>query len=567
MNIAVITTFPNDSWEIYSKKMLESFVRYWPADVDLCIELDNDLLFHETRKIMRPNDAAAVGWTPDHQAFVERNKGRDDPQDYRKQAVRFCHKVFAIHRAYAAIQEQKAHGEGYPRYLIWMDADVLTTRQVTVDDLKACLPKEGDAVAYLGRKDWDHSECGWLAFDLENGGGDFIESVKNDYVTDNVFNLPQWHDSWIWDQYITPPKMRVTNLSPNAAGIDAWQASPMAAWSTHYKGPVAKQQLAQQATMQPVQKKVPIVIQTKNSIPDKDIQANIAENQRLLTKWIRACAVTDEAIVVVAAGPMLIAEELREEVKAGRRIVAVKNALKPLQKAGITPWACILLDPRPHVLDFVDNPDKNIIWIVASQVQPEVTKQLLAAGCTVWGYHAPVAAGEGALIAKQAFAQVSGGSATATRGLFVLYHLGFRKMRLYGYDLCYPDKVDLNAKTPEGAPKYLEMSIGLNDPVYSLKRCFWTEPQFVAQFEEINDIIKTNVIQLEAFGDGVIPFILKSKKTADLRTEELRRKIHGENLIHYTELLGCSKTKKTALSTKLLSRLPQILRRRMQASK
>lgn len=582
--IAVITTFPNNAWPIYGKRMLESFVKYWPADVDLCVELDDDLLLQDVQKILRPNDAVAPGWTAEHKAFVERNKGKDDPQDYRKQAVRFCHKVFAIHRAYTAIKEQKEHGEGYPRYLIWLDADVLTTKQVTHDDLLKCLPKEGDAVAYLGRKDWDHSECGWLAFDLEKGGDKIIEAVYSNYLYDKVFSYEQWHDSWIWDRYINSPERTVftpngpivvsaavvsehlpTNLTADKPGMEIWQHSPMAAWSTHYKGPVAKQQLAQQPVKQ-AQQRVPITIQTKNSIPDASIQANIKTNQELITNWIRLCADNDETIVVVSAGPQLIAEDVRKEVEQGRRIVAVKHAVEPLNKAGITPWAVILLDPREHVRNFVEKPDNNIIWIVASQVNPEVTKRLIDAGCTVWGYHAPVGAGEGELIAKQPYAQITGGSATATRGLYVLRHLGFKKFRLYGYDLCYPDKVDMNEKTAEGAPKYLEMSVGLDNPFYNVKKCFWTEPQFIAQFEEINEIIKSNTLDLEAFGEGVIPFIIKAKRTGELRMAELKAKIHGDTLTHYSELLECSKMKKTTFLTKLLRKLP-LTRRRTILSK
>jgi hypothetical protein len=540
MTIAVITTFPNDCWEVYAKQMLQSFVQYWPKDIPLMVELDDDLLAGDVQNILnREGDAVAVGWNKDHKEFVERNKGRDDPKNYRKQAVRFCHKVFAIHRAAQSIIDAKNNNEGGPRYLIWLDADVITTKPVSMDDIKACLPKEGDAVSYMGRTDWDHSECGWLAFDLENSGDLVIQNAFNTYVSDAVLKLNQWHDSWVFDQLREQFRGNQvgnwTNLTESAKGMDVWPQSPMGKWSTHYKGPQAKANLANQKKPNMQSN---IVIQTKNAIPHEEIRSNIATNQVLISNWIRPCKKTDEEIVVVSAGPMLIAEDVRKEKG---RIVAVKHALEPLKKAGITPWACILLDPRPHVADFVTDPDPNVLWFVASQVDPKVTRKLLSAGCTVWGYHASVGADEQLLTKKQEHAIISGGSATATRGLFLLSHLGFRNMRLYGYDLCYPEKPNLNEQDDRGQPKYLEMSVGFTHPLYSQRRCFWSEPQLIAQFEEINDIIKTDKFKITAWGNGIVPFIIKAKETGELRERELRAKVNGK-IGSYEQLLKCRKT-------------------------
>lgn len=538
MSIAVITTFPNNSWDVYAKRMLQSFVQFWPAEIPLMVQLDNDLLYNDVNKILRPQDGIVVGWEKEHDEFVERNKGKDEPQNYRKQAVRFCHKVFAIKRAYDAMVKAKAAGGEVPRYLIWMDADVLTNKRVTIEDVKECLPKEGHAVSYLGRKDWDHSECGWLGFDLEKGGELIVSSTFNTYVSDELFKFEQWHDSYVFDkireQFEGQPVGEWTNLTDGKPGMDIWVHSPMAKWSMHYKGPVAKQQLVQPQVIGGQK----VLIQTKNSIPAEEICKQIKANQKLIKDWIKPCKKTSEQLVVVSAGPMLIAEDVRSEVKAGRKVVAVKHALVPLKRAGITPWACILLDPRPHVADFVKDADPEIIWFVASQVHPTVTERLLERGCRIWGYHASVGAGESELTKEQFFSVVNGGSATATRGLYMLGHLGFKNFRLYGYDLCLPDKPDLNAMDENGTPRYLELSIGMNDPNFNLKRLFFSEPQLIAQFEEMNEIIKTKSLNLKAFGDGIIPFVLKSADIVNLRNKELRLKMFDNNPPSYLELLN-----------------------------
>jgi hypothetical protein len=561
-NIAVITTFPNVMFDVYAKGMLESFVRFWPAEIPLLVQLDDDLLVDQVRKILRPQDAFSVGLSNEHRAFVERNKSKDDPQNYRKQATRFSHKVFAIQRALTAITDAKAHNEPSARYLIWLDADVHMTRQVTMDEIRECLPKEGDAVSYLGRKDWDHSECGWLAFDVEMNGTKVIDAMLSHYLNDSIFNMEQWHDSWVFDQVA---KLPCTNLTADKPGMDIWPHSPMGKWSIHFKGPAAKSQLvAHQPQEQQIKPRAGsnMAIVTKNSIPDAKLHANIIANQKLIKNWLKPCELNDEEIVVVSAGPSLIAEDVRAE--AGKKVVAVKHALEALDKAGVVPWACILLDPRPHVSNFVEKPDTRVKWFVASQVDPSVTEKLLEAGCEVWGYHAAVGAKEEHLTEKQGYAIISGGSATATRGLYLLNHLGFKDFILYGYDLSYLEKPDLGAIDDRGQPKYIEMSVGFNHPFINQKRVFWTEPQFIAQFEEIDQILKEKPFKLRAYGYGMIPFIINLKNTGELRDKEFRAKLIGKKLSHYGELWNSKK--KTASSTKWRLELPKILQKRTQNS-
>lgn len=536
-NIAVITTFANEHYELYARKMLESFVQYWPKEVVLIVQLDDDKLAQEIGKSLRKDiDVVMVGRKPEHQAFIDRNKNKEDPHNYRQQPVRFCHKVFAIKNALDLIEGAKSKGiKDLPRYLIWLDADVHTTKPLSNEELSQCLPKEGDSVAYLGRKDWPHSECGWMAFDLENGGSNTINAMVESYISDAVIGMKEQHDSWVFDQIAA----KKTNLTADKPGMEIWPHSPMAKWSTHYKGPAAKQQLVtpQQPMLMPrINNGSNIQIQTKNSLPDEVIRSNIEKNQKLIKHWVRECLPNDEEAVVVSAGPQLVAEDVKKEVNAGKKIFAVKHALTRLKDAGITPYACILLDPRPHVANFVKDADPNVLWIVASQVDPSVTLELLANGCTVWGYHASVGAGEHILTDNQPDAVISGGSATATRGMYLLNHLGFRKFKLYGYELSFPDKPDLNAKDEIGQPKYLEFSVSVNNPFHPMKKTFFSEPQLMAQFEEIRIIIESGKWDISAEGDGIVPFLINAKKIADLRHKRLRYKMTKAKPVHYEKL-------------------------------
>lgn len=564
--IAVCTTFPDNAFDVYGKRMLESFVQYWPEEVAILVQLDTGKLGESVNGIIRPHDGLKCGWEKDHSAFVERNKDKDSKDDYRKQAVRFCHKVFAIKYALQSVNKAKASGEvDVPRYLIWLDADVLTTRKVTMDDLIKCLPKEGDAVSYLGRKDWPHSECGWLAFDLDNDGDRLIKTMFDHYRLDEIFKQEQWHDSWIYDYIMnklgTTPHgdigFKATNLTPNAIGMEVWPQSPMALWSRHYKGPIAKNELIDEKPKKKVSNNMqPLRIETCNSLPNDNLHRNIIENQTQIKNWVLPCKQTEDEIVVVSAGPMLVADDLHDEIAAGRKIVAVKHAIKPLKEAGIKPWACILLDPRDHVYDFVENPDKDIIWFVSSQVIPKAVKSLLDAGCNVWGYHASVGAEEGKFTEKQPHSIVHGGSATATRGLFLLEKLGFYKFRLYGYDLCLSEKPDLSERDERGQPRNFEIAMGYKLPNYKDTRWFWSKGELLAQADEFRQIISTQKHwQIKAFGNGIVPFLTNIVRVNDLRTKAKLSKLDKIKPVHFEDMLGC-RTK-----TKLLTQWHNMLRK------
>jgi hypothetical protein len=55
-------------------------------------------------------------------------------------------------------------------------------------------------VSYLGRGEKYHSECGWVAYNLDKSEcREFIRDFVNMYNTDTIFKEREWHDSYIFD--------------------------------------------------------------------------------------------------------------------------------------------------------------------------------------------------------------------------------------------------------------------------------------------------------------------------------------------------------------------------------
>ena len=84
-------------------------------------------------------------------------------------------------------------------WLIWLDADTITHSPIQLEDLDRLCPTDA-MICYLGRGEKYHSECGWVAYNLDHPNTrPFIQDLRSMYDTDRIFDLPEWHDSYVWD--------------------------------------------------------------------------------------------------------------------------------------------------------------------------------------------------------------------------------------------------------------------------------------------------------------------------------------------------------------------------------
>lgn len=554
--ISVVTTFPNEAFDIYAKAMVESFYKFWPKDVDLYIHLDDDKLVSALPSDNeRPHAFVDASKRPDHKAFLERNRGKDSPSDYRKQALRFSHKPAALVNV---IEFMNAKPEHKADYLIWLDADTITKAPVTHEWLQSVLPESNHAVSYLGRMDWPHSECGFIGFSLCQDSIDLIGKMWNFYLTDEVFKQQQWDDSWLFDLVRKEmPDWLFRNLSLGIKGNNVWPKTRLAECMEHFKGPVAKN-LLQGTTEQKNAHKmdnvkvggIPLHVQTMNAVPETEILSNISKNRNKISKWLKMCKAHRDKAVVCSAGVALDIDEVRKLYDAGHKVIAVKHAVKRLVEAGINPWAVILLDPRGHVADFVKDIPKETYVFVASQCNPKVADEVKENGNRIIGYHAPVAVNHEW---EHGDFLIGVGTATATRGLHMLHALGFRDFELFGYDLCYFRKPDLSTMSELGNQKYMEVEINTGFPYDNDIRHWWTEGQFVAQINEMRDFLMLPGLTVRAHGEGVVSWLYRSKKRSDLIEKSIRDKMPKLVQRDLSSFLGES------FWTKTLSRMANFL--------
>jgi hypothetical protein len=246
MKYTVITTFHQAGMELYGQKMIDTFERYWPDSVDLVVYAENC-----QPRVTKPN-VRVIDLLPESKScrrFVKRHRNNpeahggqgphnvgewSEKKSFKWQAVRFCYKVFSVQHAAENINTD---------WLIWLDADSQTHSTVPVKFLDRVCPTDALA-SYLGRTDRYHSECGWVAYNMRHPQGrDFVKYFANMYETDEIFNYPEWHDSFIWDiarRHFRDQGARFRDLNPepDTKGMAGhpFINSELGAYMDHMKG-------------------------------------------------------------------------------------------------------------------------------------------------------------------------------------------------------------------------------------------------------------------------------------------------------------------------------------------
>ena len=130
-----------------------------------------------------------------HENFVRMNAWRKT-QDFKQDAVRFCHKPYSIWTAVYDVYEP--HEQGKYDSILWIDADTVFKLPITQQWVDDAFRHTG-IMTYMGRPRY-HSETGVLWFNLNNPSmRDYIESVIELYNTNKIYELDETHDSYVWD--------------------------------------------------------------------------------------------------------------------------------------------------------------------------------------------------------------------------------------------------------------------------------------------------------------------------------------------------------------------------------
>jgi hypothetical protein len=215
-----VTSFSQEGYNSYGRKMIESFIQNVDENINLIVYTDDFLSdvdpSHEehpriTFKSMRQD-------APGQMAFEERHQspichGRFGTfYDYRFDAVRFSHKPAAILAAYDFAPDTDV--------LIWFDADTVFKKPLTTAFLDKKFPTWAH-VGYFPRHE-NHMEGGIITFRSSHDNVKaFLRIMWQVYEQDQLFRLDGWTDCHVIESLIAGAQkdgfLRAVNLGDDVS--------------------------------------------------------------------------------------------------------------------------------------------------------------------------------------------------------------------------------------------------------------------------------------------------------------------------------------------------------------
>lgn len=205
-----VTTCSAEQWLKYGRAMVATYRRYWPTEVPLWLYAEAfwpDEIKGDPVPFRTINLDVAAPWLAPFKAAHDKPQymGGQGRRDYRRDAVRFAHKIAALGAAVDGAEED---------VLIWLDADIVTHAKVTTEWLDGLFPQPA-GLAWLDRM-MSYPECGFMMFRLPEAKR-LITKVVEMYRDGGVFKLPEHHDSYVFQHLAnimaSKGKLKIHSLS------------------------------------------------------------------------------------------------------------------------------------------------------------------------------------------------------------------------------------------------------------------------------------------------------------------------------------------------------------------
>jgi len=201
LKYTVVTTFHKTGYDLYGKRMIQTFIKNWPKEIDLYVYHQDVIPIEKADNLILRD---LEGSSPELVEF--KNKWKDDPRAsggvkdssttndkkaFKWDAIRFSHKVYAIFHCAKNCDAD---------ILFWMDADTVCHSPINIDFIKR-MTAQDKVLGFLGREN-KYTECGLYSMDLRST--DILSFLKEfqrmyDDAENGIFRLKEWHDSYVFD--------------------------------------------------------------------------------------------------------------------------------------------------------------------------------------------------------------------------------------------------------------------------------------------------------------------------------------------------------------------------------
>ncbi len=185
-----------------------------------------------------------------------------------------------------------------------------------------------------------------------------------------------------------------------------------------------------------------LLVNARPVVSDEQMLENVKSALSRNLPPVGACKAHNRVMSIAAGGPSL--EDTLSSLVGD--IVTANAGLSYLLDRDIYPWACGLLDARPHIADLIE-PRRDVFFFVSSTCHPSVFDKL--EGCPVGIWHPSGMPGIEEVLPRGTD-MIGGGTTMGLRWFNIGYYMGFRRFDGHGLDSsfrgtnthAYPDRRD-----------------------------------------------------------------------------------------------------------------------------
>lgn len=228
------------------------------------------------------------------------------------------------------------------------------------------------------------------------------------------------------------------------------------------------------------------------------LRSNVKINKENDAPAITQETANDKTLLVVGGGPSAAdcIVDIRIEIARGADLWALNGAHDWLISLGLIPDAMVILDGRPENIAFVRSPMSGIIYYISTQCDPSIFQALHGFDVKkwtawLWGVDDKIVIG--------------GGGTVGLKAPCLAYVLGYRQMKLFGYDSSYRGIQDHAYHQPiDDNTESIEVVVSGKKYVTSK----WMASQ-VREFQSLAPVLMDAGCELEIFGTGLLQDICR----------------------------------------------------------
>lgn len=192
-----ITTFSKDGYDLYGRRMIDTWLAYWPKNFKLYVYTEDYKLDQSDPRLIELDINEAC---PELKAFKvdSQNTLPENPTNQQlnriSKTIKWCHKVFVMSHA--------LNNNLDPDYVIFMDGDTYTKKLVKENIASSLVQQHLFAVHFEKLKHGLHFETGLISFNMNHPQMPMLKKeLLTDYLNLNIYNHKKTWDGF-WFAYL-----------------------------------------------------------------------------------------------------------------------------------------------------------------------------------------------------------------------------------------------------------------------------------------------------------------------------------------------------------------------------